>query len=101
MCSNAPLIMSVQSSGSSCSAAAVDPLTSQNNIVTTRRSPISPPPEIAAFNFLSSSLGIYCWSLDCSADVASAERGVGGAGAAADTTGTRVVELGKGGAGGC
>ena len=42
-CSNASFITSVQSSGSSSSAIAVDPRTSQNSIVTTRRSPDGVP----------------------------------------------------------
>ncbi len=45
-CSNASFITSVQSSGSSSSAIAVDPRTSQNSIVTTRRSP-EPVPDAA------------------------------------------------------
>jgi hypothetical protein len=39
MCSNAPLMISAHSSGSSRRAAAVDPLMSQNIMVTIRRSP--------------------------------------------------------------
>ncbi len=55
-------MISVHSSGSRCSAAAVDPVTSQNSIVTTRLSPTISPLLRAASSLLSSSLGIYCCS---------------------------------------
>src|SRR4051812_46552229 len=50
-------MISVQSSGSSVSAIAVEPLTSQNSIVTTRRSPSIARPARAASSLASSSLG--------------------------------------------
>src|SRR3990170_404204 len=57
--SNAPLTISVHSSGSSCSAAAVDPWMSANNIVTVRRSPAIEWLLRAACSFAISSLGTY------------------------------------------
>src|SRR3954463_8920578 len=50
-------MISVQSSGSIVSAIAVDPLTSQNSIVTTRRSPAIARPARAASSLASSSRG--------------------------------------------
>ena len=55
----APFMMSAHSSGSRRSAAAVEPLTSQNSIVTTRRSPCIPPPLRAVSSFAKSSGGMY------------------------------------------
>ena len=53
-------MISVHSSGSSFSAAAVDPMTSQKSMVTTRRSPCMAPPERAASSRPRSFSGIYC-----------------------------------------
>src|SRR3954470_2767253 len=50
-------MISVQSSGSIVSAIAVEPLTSQNSIVTTRRSPAIARPARAASSLASSSRG--------------------------------------------
>jgi hypothetical protein len=50
-------MISVQSSGSMVSAIAVEPFTSQNSIVTTRRSPSMARPSRAASSLASSSLG--------------------------------------------
>src|ERR1700690_1374243 len=59
--SKAPLMIPVQTSGSRVSAAAVEPFTSQNNMVITRRSPASALPDRADFNLAISSCGRY-WS---------------------------------------
>src|SRR3990172_7643684 len=56
-------MISAQSSGSSRSAAAVEPFTSQNSMVTTRRSPAMLWPARAASSLASSSWGMYCSNL--------------------------------------
>ena len=61
MRSNAPFMISVQTSGSTFSAAAVEPLTSQKSMVMTRRSPALMPPWVrAASSLATSSGGRYC-----------------------------------------
>ena len=52
-------MISMTSSGSSCSAMAVEPTMSQNRMVTTRRSPAICPPE--ARNRSASSFGTMRW----------------------------------------
>ena len=69
-CSNAPLIISAQSSGSSAPAAAVEPWTSQKSMVTTRRSPAIDAPVRADSSLVSSSFGTYWASLSNAADSA-------------------------------
>src|SRR6266508_611122 len=59
MYSNAPFMISVQSSGSSWPAASVEFLTSQNRMETTRRSPTISPLARAATSLSRNSLGTY------------------------------------------
>src|SRR6266498_3937020 len=56
--SKIPFMISVHTSGSTFSAAAVEPLTSQNNIVMIRRSPTIASFVRAASNFVNNSRGI-------------------------------------------
>ena len=79
-CSNAPFMISAHSSGSSLSAADVEPVTSQNSMVTTRRSPETTPLVRAPSSLASSSLGMYCSSLarELSASEAEAVAATGG-----------------------
>src|SRR5581483_9006918 len=57
--SNALFIISAHSSGSSCSAIEVEPLTSQNKIVTMRRSPSTALDVRAASSFAATCLVMY------------------------------------------
>src|SRR6185503_9608904 len=59
MYSNTPFMTSVQISGSTFSAAAVEPFTSQNNIVITRRSPTIEFRVRADSNLVNNSCGRY------------------------------------------
>src|SRR3990172_12199061 len=86
ICSNAPWMISDHSSGSRRSAAAVEPLTSQKSMVTTRRSPTISPRVRADSSLVSSSFGMYCWSWDsraCDDGEAEGGGGCGGGGGAA------------------